>query len=119
MFTYIDQHEVVIDLHERGFNQDFELAKHGIRWVQYKMFIPYGDCTVIEYYRIVSEGMVGTEIIVLGILLASLSIKGILFHRCSLSPACWPGEFCRLIKDSSAAQLSADVLRCFESANTK
>jgi hypothetical protein len=96
----MDQHEAVIDLHERGFNQDFELTEHGVRWVQQKIFIPCSDCSVIEYHRIQPGGTSGTEVIILGILSASQSIKGILIHRCSLSPVCWPGEFYRMMEDS-------------------
>ena len=90
MVSYASQHEVVIDLHERGFSQDFEFAEGGIRWVQQNAVLQIPDCSVVEFYSMPSGSGTETDVVILGIVSFSQLIKGILIQHLSLAPSSWP-----------------------------
>ena len=93
MAAYASQHEVVIDLHERGFSQDFEFAEGGIRWVQQNAVLQIPDCSVVEFYSMPSGSGTETDVVILGIVSFSQLIKGILIQHMSLAPSSLPERF--------------------------
>lgn len=70
--------KLIISLHERGFEDDIELAGNEFLCVQQKTFVGIGDLSILEWHRLYKEGRPEEDVIVFGLSAASQGIMGIL-----------------------------------------
>jgi hypothetical protein len=80
----LSAHKVIIDLHERGYCEDFSMNGNDLVWLQERKVVLAGSFRILEYYRFFNEKMNDTFII-FGIAAIYKNIKGILTCRCSNS----------------------------------
>jgi hypothetical protein len=81
MEKYTVKYEAVIDLHERGFSEDFKLVSNDLLWVQEKKIIPAGDFSIREYHHFYDDISKRTGIIIFGVEALYQNIKGILINH--------------------------------------
>ena len=79
MQLYLDKAAVIIDLHERGFTEDFQIAGGLILWIQRKLFLKPKDFSLVEAHSFI--GSDGNEQLVLGMNLLSHFANGILIWQ--------------------------------------
>ena len=76
MARYLSKAAVIIDLHERGFTEDFNVVGDRILWVQRKFFLKPKDCRLVEAHSFI--GSDGSEQLILGASFFSHFVDGIL-----------------------------------------
>ena len=81
MNIYSNRTDVISDLHERGFTNDFQLIGNDLLWVQEKLFIRAGEFSILEYFKINESSNKQDEIIIFGIIALYHNIKGILLDH--------------------------------------
>ena len=81
MNIYPNRTDVISDLHERGFTNDFQLIGNDLLWVQEKLFIRAGEFSILEYFKISDSSNKQDEIIIFGIIALYHNIKGILLDH--------------------------------------
>lgn len=81
MSKYTAKYEAIIDLHERGYCEDFQWVGNDLLWSQGKEMIRAGDFSIKEYYVFFDSKPLKTRLIILGIIGLHHNIKGILIHR--------------------------------------
>jgi hypothetical protein len=69
---------LIISLHQRGFEDDIELAGHEFLCVQQKTFVRFEDLSILEWHRLYKEGRKKEEALVLGLSAESQGVNGIL-----------------------------------------
>jgi hypothetical protein len=79
MKTYVSKSEAVIDLHERGFTEDFQLFGNNLLWIQQKIFLRQKDFSIVECHRFLDA--VGKETIIFGVISNSSLVSGILINH--------------------------------------
>jgi len=79
MKIYFSKCEVVIDLHERGFTEDFQLIGTNLLWVQRKIFLRQKDFSILEYHSFIDS--FGKETFIFGIIANGLFANGILINH--------------------------------------
>jgi hypothetical protein len=79
MKIYSGKCEAVIDLHERGFTEDFQLVGTNFLWVQRKIFLRQSDFSITECHSFIDSFGKGT--IILGIIANGLFASGILINH--------------------------------------
>ena len=85
MEKYCRYQDAIEDLNKRGFTNDFVLFGDELLWIQQKIFIQGDDFSIIECHRSGHpEGNI-EDLVVLGILAISASIKGILLNHYSFN----------------------------------
>ncbi len=67
--------DVIVDLHKRGFTNDFQLFGNDLLWVQESLVIRVGEFAITRYQRV-------DDPIVCGIIALHHNIKGILLRHC-------------------------------------
>ena len=77
---YSSRSETVIDLHRRGFTNDFHLVGKDLLWVQEGVFVTAGEFAILECHKIVLPKNNMKEEIVFGIVIPHHNIKGILLN---------------------------------------
>jgi hypothetical protein len=70
--------KAIIEMHEKGYNQDFKLSGNKVLWLQGKVRLQPEEYSILEVYRIYKSGDKNSDLIVLGILSACYNVKGIL-----------------------------------------
>ncbi|MEO8852650.1 MAG: hypothetical protein ABI359_02670 [Ginsengibacter sp.] len=85
MIYYSNYHEAVIDLHERGFSEDFVLFGNDLLWVQEKSFVTPEDFSIIECHRVDFPKENMEELVIFGVMTFCRNIKGILMNHYSFS----------------------------------
>ena len=81
MKTYSNKSDAIIDLHKKGFINDFQLSGNDLLWVQEKLFIRAGEFSIIEYFKIKETKNKLNEVVVFGIIAPYHNIKGILLSH--------------------------------------
>ena len=66
--------DAIVDLHRRGFTNDFQLFGNDLLWVQ-ESLVRVGDFAIVRYQKI-------DDLIVCGIIALHHNIKGILLRHC-------------------------------------
>jgi hypothetical protein len=82
MNTNFKKQEAVIDLHEKGFTDDFQFVGKDLLWVQGKTYVQSGEFSVLESHRFVTKnkGIIQSGLI-LGIQSLHHNAKGILIQH--------------------------------------
>jgi hypothetical protein len=81
MRNNVKKQRAIIDLHEKGFTDDFQLIGNDLLWVQEKIYLRSEDFLVLEGYKFVSRGKsVTSSDIILGIHSLGHNAKGILIR---------------------------------------
>jgi len=79
MRLYRDKAAVIIDLHERGFTEDFQVAEGLILWIQRKLFLKPNDFSLVEAHSFIGND--GNGQLVMGVNLLSHFANGILIWQ--------------------------------------
>jgi len=79
MNMYLSASEAVIDLHGRGFIDDFELFGDHVLWVQKKVFLIQDEFLIVECHRFLDAH--GIESIIFGLVSVCFRAKGILMSH--------------------------------------
>jgi hypothetical protein len=75
---YVD---AIIDLHERGYCQDFVLFGNDLLWVQEKIFIGSNDFSILECHQFGHPGGQHEDRFILGVMTTGDNVRGILMHH--------------------------------------
>jgi hypothetical protein len=73
--------DAIIDLHERGYCQDFVLFGNNLLWVQEKIFISSNDFSILEYHQFGHPGGQLEDLVIVGVMVTDDNVKGILMHH--------------------------------------
>lgn len=79
MKIYFSKSEAVVDLHERGFTEDFQLLGNNLLWKQGKIFLRQKDFSIAEYHGFIDS--FGKETIIFGVIANDLFVNGILINH--------------------------------------
>jgi hypothetical protein len=79
MKIYFSKSEAVIDLHERGFTEDFQLLGKSILWIQGQIFIRQKDFSIVECHSFIDSS--GKETIIFGVTANGFFASGILINH--------------------------------------
>lgn len=80
MKIYLSANDVITDLHQRGYSDDFEQKGNEILWVQKQILLPADDFLITEFHRFI--GIDGDELIIFGIVcFHSATVKGTLINN--------------------------------------
>ena len=88
MSIYLNAGEVVADLHERGFTEDFELEGKKLRWIQKKLLFKSGNFLFLECHRFLDR--TGKQLMISGVLGLPHMARGILITHLSRNTKCPP-----------------------------
>jgi hypothetical protein len=69
--------DAIIDLHERGYCQDFVLFGNNLLWVQEKIFISSNDFSILEYHQFGHPSGQHEYLVILGIIATDDNVRGI------------------------------------------
>lgn len=81
MKRYTDTAELVIDMHEKGFTQDFQLIGNDLYWLDEDKQVNIGEFNIVEFHKIICVHGHYSRFIVMGIIALHYNIKGILLRR--------------------------------------
>ena len=73
--------DAIIDLHERGYCQDFVLFGNNLLWVQEKIFISSNDFSILECHQFGHPGEQHEDLDILGVMATGDNVKGILMNH--------------------------------------
>ena len=79
MEGYLNKAAAIIDLHERGFSEDFKIVGDKILWIQRKLFFTVKNLSLVEVYRFIERD--GSELLILGASLLPHFAPGILMWQ--------------------------------------
>jgi len=79
MEKYFGISEAVIDLHERGFTEDFQLFGMHLFWIQRKIFLKQKDFSIAECYIFIDSLV--EETIIYGVIVNCSFAGGILINH--------------------------------------
>lgn len=99
MKIYTNSVDAIIDLHNKGFVNDFQLYGNDLLWSQEGIFIRAGEFTILEYHRIKSARPVTGEEVVFGILAPNHNVKGILLNHYKTYSAATPPVLVKKINE--------------------
>lgn len=77
--------EVIADLNERGYKNDFVLFGSDLLWIQQKVFIPGDDFSILECHQMAHPQGQMEDLVVLAVLAITSNIKGILLNHYSFN----------------------------------
>jgi len=75
--------DTIIDLHQRGYCEDFVLFGDDLLWVQDKSFIRGNNFSITECHRFAHPYGKNEDLVIFGILVLCQNIKGILMNHYS------------------------------------
>ena len=81
MEKYVSVHDTIIDMHERGYSQDFKLSGNDLLWLQEKIFVRAGEFSIIEFHTFHVPYTQDAGSIIYGILALYYDVKGILIYN--------------------------------------
>jgi hypothetical protein len=87
MFNYSNYHQAIIDLHDRGFSEDFVLFGNDLLWIQEKTFVSDEDFSIQECYHFDFPEKNIDDLVIFGIITVCRNIKGILMNHYTYSSA--------------------------------
>jgi hypothetical protein len=73
--------DAIIDLHERGYCQDFVLFGNNLLWVQEKIFIGSNDFSILECHQFDHPGRQHEDLVILGVMATGDNVRGILMNH--------------------------------------
>ena len=73
--------DVIVDMHKKGFCDDFLLFGCDLLWVQEGIFIRSGDYNLIVCYEVFKSNRTNPGIILFGVEVISFNVKGILIYH--------------------------------------
>ena len=76
MKIYLNAFDIIDDMHQRGFTEDFELKKNKLLWVQKRVYLKSNEFLITECHRFLNTR--GNELVISGIMSVSCMSKGIL-----------------------------------------
>ncbi len=79
MRVYLSLNDVVVEMHERGYTDDFELNRDGIYWVQNKLFLNPDEFLIAECHNFLGPHADG--LIIFGIVSPRFLVKGLLIDH--------------------------------------
>lgn len=79
MRVYLSLSEMVVDMHERGYTDDFELNGDDIYWVQKKLVLNSDEFLIIECHSFL--GKRGDGLIIFGIVSPRFLVKGLMLNH--------------------------------------
>lgn len=79
MKAYLSKSEAIIDLHERGFTEDFELFGNDLLWIQEKIFLRPRNFRITEAHRFLERS--GNELVIFAVIANGSCTKGILMNH--------------------------------------
>lgn len=80
MKKYFSESEAVIDLHERGFTEDFHLFGNNLLWIQQQIFLTEKDFSIVECHSFIN--LLGKKTIIFGVIASTVYVWGILINHC-------------------------------------
>jgi len=86
MNNYFTYRQAIIDLHERGFCQDFVLFGNDLLWIQKKDFIKSCDFSIVECHQFGHPAGRDEDLMVFAITIIVNNVKGILMNPYSYTP---------------------------------
>lgn len=86
MKVFVNIYEVIADLHEKGFTDDFEVKAIGIMWVQERQLLKKDDFLITECHRFLN--VQGNEIVICAIVSMNFQVKGILVNHYEKGNSC-------------------------------
>ena len=89
MRTYSSFHDAIINLHQKGYVEDFVLFGDDLLWVQDKSFIRENNFSITECHRFSHPHGKDEDLVIFGILVFCQNIKGILMNHYSYN-SCIP-----------------------------
>ena len=93
------KHLAIIRLHEQGFGEDFQLIGNDLFWSQGKEIISSRQFVIVEEHISMDVTPVRAVLIVFGIVVNHLGIKGILINRCKNYPSGLPPDMREKLAD--------------------
>ncbi len=81
MNQYNTEIEAIVDMHKRGFCDDFLLFGLDLLWVQEGIFIRSGDYNLIDCHTFIKNDKGKPGIILFGVEVISYNVKGILIYH--------------------------------------
>ncbi|MEO5892219.1 MAG: hypothetical protein ABIQ31_18370 [Ferruginibacter sp.] len=85
MHTNLNYQLAMIDLHKRGYLEDFILFGNNLFWIQEKAFIQARDFSIQECYRFAHPEGNDEDFLVLAVSAVNDTIKGILLNHFSFA----------------------------------
>lgn len=79
MKVYLSLREVVVEMHGRGYTDDFELNADGIYWVQHKLVLKPEEFLIIECHSFLGPQRDG--LMIFGIVSPRFLVKGLLINH--------------------------------------
>lgn len=79
MKLYFGKSEAMIDLHERGFTEDFQLFGNNRLWIQEKKFLRQKDFSIVECHHFLDA--MGKETNIFGVITNISLVSGILVNH--------------------------------------
>ena len=76
-------YNTIIELHESGFTEDFQIFGDNLLWIQGNIFLRPSEFHIVEYHRFNENGSVNKHIVVFGIESPHYNVKGILLNHYS------------------------------------
>ncbi len=89
MRSYHGFHRAIIDLHKKGYVEDFVLFGDDLLWIQEKYFISENNFSISECHRFSHPYGKDEDLVIFGILVFCQNIKGILMNHYSFK-SCIP-----------------------------
>lgn len=77
--------DAIIDLHDKGYIEDFVLFGDELLWVQKKTFIDGADFSIIECHTFAYPGRSVEDLVIFGIMMLYENVKGILMNHYTFS----------------------------------
>ncbi len=91
--------EVIEDLHEKGYTNDFQLVGNDLLWVQKKIFIRAGDFSILECHRFCGGSRDEAGLVIFGVLALYRNVKGILINHYTTYTKDTPPVIAKKIKE--------------------
>jgi hypothetical protein len=79
MKIYFSKSEAIIDLHERGFTEDFQLIGTNLLWIQRKIFLRQKDFSIVACHSFITSS--GKETIIFGVHVNDFFASGVLINH--------------------------------------
>lgn len=86
MKKFIAKYEAIVDLHERGYSEDFQLTGNDLFWLQGKEKIKAEEFYITEYHLFFDTNPFRKQLAIFGVVAFCLELKGILIYHCKHYP---------------------------------
>ena len=96
--------DVIVDMHKKGFCDDFLLFGCDLLWVQEGIIIRSGDYNLIVCYEVLKSNRANPGIILCGVEVISFNVKGILIYH-NINESYAPPAIMQKLEELNNAQL--------------